>query len=116
MASGFGKIVVGAYVEIKRSDGEFYPLSVFRMSYSDYPIIIKLHGSSSDVCAPSVCDTVTGHTHQAMVTSLNDNKDSVTVEWIGNGDIKGKEVKAPVITNQRVLFIFLSSRNPGPLV
>lgn len=27
MASGFGKIVVGTYVEIKRSDGKFY--SVF---------------------------------------------------------------------------------------
>ncbi|XP_075871197.1 kinesin-like protein KIF2A [Nelusetta ayraudi] len=54
MASGFGKIVVGAYVEIKRSDG---------------------------------------HTHQAMVTSLNDNKDCVTMEWIGNGDFKGKEVE-----------------------
>lgn len=24
MASGFGKIVVGTYVEIKRSDGKFY--------------------------------------------------------------------------------------------
>lgn len=26
MASGFGKIVVGTYVEIKRSDGKFYPI------------------------------------------------------------------------------------------
>uniref|UniRef100_UPI0037E87FF0 kinesin-like protein KIF2A isoform X1 n=1 Tax=Semicossyphus pulcher TaxID=241346 RepID=UPI0037E87FF0 len=53
MASGFGKIVVGTYVEIKRSDGRI---------------------------------------HQAMVTSLNEDNESVTVEWIENGDTKGKEI------------------------
>uniref|UniRef100_A0A3Q3FJ25 Kinesin-like protein n=1 Tax=Labrus bergylta TaxID=56723 RepID=A0A3Q3FJ25_9LABR len=52
MASVFGKIVVGTYVEIKRSDGRI---------------------------------------HQAMVTSLNEDNESVTVEWIENGDTKGKE-------------------------
>ncbi|XP_075871194.1 kinesin-like protein KIF2A isoform X2 [Nelusetta ayraudi] len=30
--------------------------------------------------------------HQAMVTSLNDDNESVTVEWIENGDTKGKEI------------------------
>lgn len=29
MASGFGKIVVGTYVEIKRSDGKFHPVYSF---------------------------------------------------------------------------------------
>lgn len=29
MASGFGKIVVGTYVEIKRSDGKFHPVYLF---------------------------------------------------------------------------------------
>lgn len=29
MASGFGKIVVGTYVEIKRSDGKFHPVHSF---------------------------------------------------------------------------------------
>ncbi|KAM6930635.1 kinesin-like protein KIF2A isoform 3-T3 [Xenentodon cancila] len=53
MALGFGKIVVGTYVEIKRSDGRI---------------------------------------HQAMVTSLNEDNESVTVEWIENGDTKGKEI------------------------
>ncbi|XP_030273490.1 kinesin-like protein KIF2A isoform X3 [Sparus aurata] len=53
MASSFGKIVVGTYVEIKRSDGRI---------------------------------------HQAMVTSLNEDNESVTVEWIENGDTKGKEI------------------------
>ncbi|XP_068167785.1 kinesin-like protein KIF2A isoform X2 [Antennarius striatus] len=53
MASVFGKIVVGTYVEIKRSDGRI---------------------------------------HQAMVTSLNEYNESVTVEWIENGDTKGKEI------------------------
>ncbi|XP_054466371.1 kinesin-like protein KIF2A isoform X2 [Anoplopoma fimbria] len=53
MASCFGKIVVGTYVEIKRSDGRI---------------------------------------HQAMVTSLNEDNESVTVEWIENGDTKGKEI------------------------
>uniref|UniRef100_A0A673LVA5 Kinesin-like protein n=1 Tax=Sinocyclocheilus rhinocerous TaxID=307959 RepID=A0A673LVA5_9TELE len=53
MAVNFGKIVVGIYVEIKRSDGRI---------------------------------------HQAMVTSLNEDNESVTVEWIENGDTKGKEV------------------------
>ncbi|XP_060926826.1 kinesin-like protein KIF2A [Limanda limanda] len=53
MAAIFGKIFVGVYVEIKRSDGRI---------------------------------------HQAMVTSLHEDNDSVTVEWIENGDTKGKEV------------------------
>lgn len=30
-----------------------------------------------------------------MVTSLHEDNDSVTVEWIENGDTKGKEVKLP---------------------
>lgn len=33
-----------------------------------------------------------GRIHQAMVTSLNEDNESVTVEWIENGDTKGKEV------------------------
>ncbi|KAJ8005721.1 hypothetical protein DPEC_G00120850 [Dallia pectoralis] len=53
MAGTFGKIIVGVYVEIKRSDGRV---------------------------------------HQAMVTSLNEDNESVTVEWIENGDTKGKEI------------------------
>ncbi|XP_062399333.1 kinesin-like protein KIF2A isoform X2 [Sardina pilchardus] len=53
MAGNFGRITVGIYVEIKRSDGRI---------------------------------------HQAMVTSLNEENDSVTVEWIENGDTKGKEI------------------------
>uniref|UniRef100_A0A674BLU8 Kinesin-like protein n=1 Tax=Salmo trutta TaxID=8032 RepID=A0A674BLU8_SALTR len=35
---------------------------------------------------------VTGRIHQAMVTSLNEDNESVTVEWIENGDTKGKEI------------------------
>ncbi|XP_033503571.2 kinesin-like protein KIF2A isoform X1 [Epinephelus fuscoguttatus] len=53
MSGIFGKIFVGIYVEIKRSDGRI---------------------------------------HQAMVTSLHEDNDSVTVEWIENGDTKGKEI------------------------
>ncbi|XP_037548486.1 kinesin-like protein KIF2A [Nematolebias whitei] len=53
MAGIFGKIFVGIYVEIKRSDGRI---------------------------------------HQAMVTSLHEDNESVTVEWIENGDTKGKEI------------------------
>ncbi|KAM4527263.1 kinesin-like protein KIF2A isoform 3-T3 [Odontesthes bonariensis] len=53
MAGIFGKIFVGIYVEIKRSDGRI---------------------------------------HQAMVTLLHEDNDSVTVEWIENGDTKGKEI------------------------
>uniref|UniRef100_A0A9L0TTC4 Kinesin family member 2A n=2 Tax=Equus TaxID=9789 RepID=A0A9L0TTC4_HORSE len=51
--ANFGKIQIGIYVEIKRSDGRI---------------------------------------HQAMVTSLNEDNESVTVEWIENGDTKGKEI------------------------
>lgn len=36
-----------------------------------------------------------GRIHQAMVTSLHEDNESVTVEWIENGDTKGKEVKLP---------------------
>uniref|UniRef100_A0A8C2F6N1 Kinesin-like protein n=1 Tax=Cyprinus carpio TaxID=7962 RepID=A0A8C2F6N1_CYPCA len=57
MAGLFGKIQIGIYVEIKRSDGRI---------------------------------------HQAMVTSLNEDNESVTVEWIENGDTKGKENRRTV--------------------
>uniref|UniRef100_A0A672NBQ5 Kinesin-like protein n=1 Tax=Sinocyclocheilus grahami TaxID=75366 RepID=A0A672NBQ5_SINGR len=53
VAALFGKIQIGIYVEIKRSDGRI---------------------------------------HQAMVTSLNEDNECVTVEWIENGDTKGKEI------------------------
>uniref|UniRef100_A0A8C4HN48 Kinesin-like protein n=1 Tax=Dicentrarchus labrax TaxID=13489 RepID=A0A8C4HN48_DICLA len=33
-----------------------------------------------------------GRIHQAMVTSLHEDNESVTVEWIENGDTKGKEI------------------------
>ncbi|ETE68602.1 Kinesin-like protein KIF2A, partial [Ophiophagus hannah] len=33
-----------------------------------------------------------GRIHEAMVTSLNEDNESVTVEWIENGDTKGKEI------------------------
>ncbi|NXL86776.1 KIF2A protein, partial [Alectura lathami] len=33
-----------------------------------------------------------GRIHQAMVTSLDEDNESVTVEWIENGDTKGKEI------------------------
>uniref|UniRef100_A0A8D0ABZ0 Kinesin-like protein n=1 Tax=Sander lucioperca TaxID=283035 RepID=A0A8D0ABZ0_SANLU len=46
----------------------------------------------SDVCVSLVYDTFTGRIHQAMVTSLNEDNESVTVEWIENGDTKGKEI------------------------
>ncbi|XP_054040057.1 kinesin-like protein KIF2A isoform X2 [Rissa tridactyla] len=51
--ANFGKIQIGIYVEIERSDGRI---------------------------------------HQAMVTSQNADNESVTVEWIENGDTKGKEI------------------------
>lgn len=36
-----------------------------------------------------------GRIHQAMVTSLHTDNESVTVEWIESGDTKGKEVPLP---------------------
>lgn len=36
-----------------------------------------------------------GRIHQAMVTSLHTDNESVTVEWIESGDTKGKEVSLP---------------------
>lgn len=43
-------------------------------------------------CSRILSDPFTGRIHQAMVTSMNDENESVTVEWIENGDTKGKEV------------------------
>uniref|UniRef100_A0A671UUM3 Kinesin-like protein n=1 Tax=Sparus aurata TaxID=8175 RepID=A0A671UUM3_SPAAU len=37
-------------------------------------------------------ETLFRRIHQAMVTSLNEDNESVTVEWIENGDTKGKEI------------------------
>uniref|UniRef100_A0A4W4FER1 Kinesin-like protein n=1 Tax=Electrophorus electricus TaxID=8005 RepID=A0A4W4FER1_ELEEL len=80
MAVNFGKIVVGIYVEIKRSDGRI---------------------------------------HQAMVTSLNKDNESVTVEWIENGDTKGKEIDLECIFSLNPNFapeeeISLSPITPPP--
>ncbi|XP_078074672.1 kinesin-like protein KIF2A isoform X3 [Mustelus asterias] len=63
MAVNFGKVQIGIYVEIKRSD--------------DLKIDKNYHP---------------GRIHQAMVTSLNEDNESATVEWIENGDTKGKEI------------------------
>ncbi|XP_072353070.1 kinesin-like protein KIF2A isoform X3 [Scyliorhinus torazame] len=37
-------------------------------------------------------EKIRGRIHQAMVTSLNEDNESATVEWIENGDTKGKEI------------------------
>lgn len=50
-----------------------------------------------------------GRIHQAMVTSMNEDNESVTVEWIENGDTKGKEVKVPLYQP----FIAFQSRVPS---
>lgn len=44
-----------------------------------------------------------------MVTSLNEDNESVTVEWIENGDTKGKEVRSITELNLtfRSIIIFL---------
>lgn len=44
-----------------------------------------------------VCVSIPGRIHQAMVTSLNEDNESVTVEWIENGDTKGKEVNLTIL-------------------
>uniref|UniRef100_A0A672NHS0 Kinesin-like protein n=1 Tax=Sinocyclocheilus grahami TaxID=75366 RepID=A0A672NHS0_SINGR len=44
-----------------------------------------------------------GRIHQAMVTSLNEDNECVTVEWIENGDTKGKEVN--FVSSVRVLCV-----------
>uniref|UniRef100_A0A4W4FBN5 Kinesin-like protein n=1 Tax=Electrophorus electricus TaxID=8005 RepID=A0A4W4FBN5_ELEEL len=46
---------------------------------------------------------VAGRIHQAMVTSLNKDNESVTVEWIENGDTKGKEVSPSSVTYERTV-------------
>uniref|UniRef100_A0A8C7QIS5 Kinesin-like protein n=1 Tax=Oncorhynchus mykiss TaxID=8022 RepID=A0A8C7QIS5_ONCMY len=47
-------------------------------------LITTLFGQCDLVCRSRI--------HQAMVTSLNEDNESVTVEWIENGDTKGKEI------------------------
>lgn len=44
-----------------------------------------------------ICVRFLGRIHQAMVTSLNEDNESVTVEWIENGDTKGKEVNLIIL-------------------
>lgn len=44
-----------------------------------------------------ICVCFLGRIHQAMVTSLNEDNESVTVEWIENGDTKGKEVNLIIL-------------------
>uniref|UniRef100_A0A8I5NA89 Kinesin-like protein n=3 Tax=Cercopithecinae TaxID=9528 RepID=A0A8I5NA89_PAPAN len=51
-----------------------------------------LLGSTDPLTSDSQVPGTTGRIHQAMVTSLNEDNESVTVEWIENGDTKGKEI------------------------
>ncbi|XP_042660680.1 kinesin-like protein KIF2A isoform X2 [Tyto alba] len=74
-AANFGKIQIGIYVEIKRSDGRI---------------------------------------HQAMVTSLNEDNESVTVEWIENGDTKGKEIDLESIFSLNPDLVLDEDSEPGP--
>ncbi|KAF3849247.1 hypothetical protein F7725_015744 [Dissostichus mawsoni] len=56
-----------------------------------------------------------GRIHQAMVTSLHEDNDSVTVEWIENGDTKGKEMLFLMRRYHRVLrLLFLLPTLPKP--
>uniref|UniRef100_A0A8C5A7L0 Kinesin-like protein n=1 Tax=Gadus morhua TaxID=8049 RepID=A0A8C5A7L0_GADMO len=72
-----------------------------------------------------------GRIHHAMVTALNEENESVTVEWLENGDTKGKEVGlrkkrelnneirvvpflTAIITNRFVVPIFQSRRTIVP--
>uniref|UniRef100_A0A672HTC5 Kinesin-like protein n=1 Tax=Salarias fasciatus TaxID=181472 RepID=A0A672HTC5_SALFA len=55
-----------------------------------------------------------GRIHQAMVTSLNEDNESVTVEWIENGDTKGKEVRRHALPSPPPaagFFIIRSNKN-----
>uniref|UniRef100_A0A8C1YCV2 Kinesin-like protein n=1 Tax=Cyprinus carpio TaxID=7962 RepID=A0A8C1YCV2_CYPCA len=54
---------------------------------------------------------LTGRIHQAMVTSLNEDNESVTVEWIENGDTKGKEVS---LAASQLPCIFSLNPDVGP--
>lgn len=47
MASGFGKIVVGTYVEIKRSDGKFKPFSA---PFKLFGIFVVRYSSPCSCC------------------------------------------------------------------
>lgn len=75
--------------------------------FADFILIRKLHSKvigchfyfvvairSSGKYADNVL-VFAGRIHQAMVTSLNEESESITVEWIENGDTKGKEVSLP---------------------
>ncbi|XP_056397156.1 kinesin-like protein KIF2A isoform X2 [Hyla sarda] len=75
MAASFGKIQIGIYVEIKRSDGRI---------------------------------------HKAMVTSLNEDCESITVEWIENGDTKGKEIDLESIFSLNPHLAPDEEIDPGP--
>lgn len=60
----------------------------------DLTLRIQQHLQSEFTC---VCILTAGRIHQAMVTSLHEDNESVTVEWIENGDTKGKEVHLPLL-------------------
>lgn len=54
--------------------------------------VLFVHATFSKYVSHSLFCLIAGRIHQAMVTSLNEDNESVTVEWIENGDTKGKEV------------------------
>lgn len=52
-----------------------------------------------------MCALFAGRIHQAMVTSLNEDNESITVEWIENGDTKGKEVQPEIFIKRMTVNI-----------
>ncbi|RMC04269.1 hypothetical protein DUI87_19088 [Hirundo rustica rustica] len=59
---------------------------------SSYVISGRRHAGVARSFPYQNCQSARGRIHQAMVTSLNEGNESVTVEWIENGDTKGKEI------------------------
>ncbi|KAK1800823.1 hypothetical protein P4O66_006008, partial [Electrophorus voltai] len=66
-------------------------LSGPRASRQQSTLVRAAEGGTSDG-SEGCAGEVKGRVHQAMVTSLNEDNESVTVEWIENGDTKGKEI------------------------
>ncbi|KAK1801483.1 hypothetical protein P4O66_022747 [Electrophorus voltai] len=107
-------------LHLRRGDGEGLSEGTFWSRLRREPFGLgtsRIRRALSVDLTPS--SIVAGRIHQAMVTSLNKDNESVTVEWIENGDTKGKEIDLDCIFSLNPNFapeeeISLSPITPPP--
>lgn len=78
---------IGQSINIQRSDGE----ETYAIGSTTYRCPAAHSGNSSRTILYA-CISNAGRVHEAAITSVDEERRFVSVEWFENGETKGKEV------------------------